>query len=47
MQNSSSQGMPVEFMFVSEMPLRFAAEGEDTMYKAIWKRQGGQDKIVR
>jgi len=29
--------MKAEFMFVSKILLRFAAEGEKIMYKSIWK----------
>lgn len=38
--------MEVEFLFVSNIPLRFAAEGEQTMYKAIWKCQRDQKKLA-
>lgn len=38
--------METEFMFVSKIPLRFAAKGEQVKYKAIWKCQSGQKKLA-
>lgn len=38
--------MKDEFMFVSKITLRFAAEGEETKYRATWNCRRDREKIV-